>query len=295
MSICCSVGVFAHNEEANILHLLSALSEQILDKVSISEIIVVSSASTDNTDDLVREYALKHPLVKLFTQQKREGKSCAINLFMANAKEDILLVVSADVIPAKSTIEQLVSVFEDERVGASGGRPVPINSNDSFVGYSVNLLWRLHHRMALISPKLGEMIAFRKVMDAIPKDSAVDEASIEAIVRAKGLSLRYLPAALITNKGPENISDFIKQRRRIQNGHLWLIKNQNYQVISQDKGILVRILKTEIKERPLEVFRLFAAVLLEVYCRLLGSWDFYVRGKNPFNWEISQSTKMLKN
>jgi hypothetical protein len=51
--------------------------------------------------------------------------------------------------------------------------------------------------MALISPKLGEMIAFRKVMKSIPKDSAVDEASIEATSKNKGINLNiFLPLLL---------------------------------------------------------------------------------------------------
>ena len=218
MKISCSIGVFAHNEEANILHLLRALSAQKLNEACIEEIIVVSSASIDATDDLVRDYALENPKVKLYTQARREGKSSAINLFMAEAKSDVLVVISGDVIPAENTIELMVSAFVDPKIGASGGRPMPVNSDQNLIGYAVHLLWRLHHRMALISPKLGEMIAFRKVMESIPKESAVDEASIEAIIRQKGLQLKYIPQAIIHNKGPENLPDYIKQRRRIQIG-----------------------------------------------------------------------------
>lgn len=294
MSLTCSIGVFAHNEEANILHLLKALSAQKLNEVSIAEVIVVSSASTDATDDLVREYALENPIVKLYTQARREGKSSAINVFMAEAKSDLLVVISGDVIPAENTIELMVSAFLDPKVGASGGRPMPVNSDKTLIGYAVHLLWRLHHRMASISPKLGEMIAFRKVMESIPKESAVDEASIEAIIRQKGLKLKYVPEAHIHNKGPENLPDYIKQRRRIQNGHLWLIKRQKYQVVSQDKGTLISILKQEISEHPRDLIKLTLVVALEVYCRMLGSWDFYIRGKNPFVWEISRSTKSVK-
>lgn len=294
MKISCSIGVFAHNEEANILHLLRALSAQKLNEACIEEIIVVSSASTDATDDLVRDYALENPKVKLYTQARREGKSSAINLFMAEAKSDVLVVISGDVIPAENTIELMVSAFVDPKIGASGGRPMPVNSDQNLIGYAVHLLWRLHHRMALISPKLGEMIAFRKVMESIPKESAVDEASIEAIIRQKGLQLKYIPQAIIHNKGPENLPDYIKQRRRIQNGHLWLIKRQKYQVVSQDKGTLISILKQELKERPQDFIKLTLVVALEVYCRLLGSWDFYIRGKNPFVWDISHSTKSVK-
>jgi len=294
MSITCSIGVFAYNEAANILHLLEAISSQKLKLVEISEVIVVSSASTDGTDDLVREYAQNHPQFRLITQAKREGKSSAINLFLAEAAADIMVVISADVLPAAETIEMLVSAFSDPQIGATGGRPFPINNDGSFMAYAVQLLWRLHHRMALISPKLGEMIAFRKVMDSIPRESAVDEASIESMVRAAGLKLKYIPEALIHNKGPENIRDFIKQRRRIQNGHLWLQQNQNYQVVSQDKSTLFKIISQELASRPQDTIRLSLVVLLEFYCRLLGSWDYHVKKKNPFAWDIARSTKQVK-
>nr|MDK2851358.1 hypothetical protein [Candidatus Cloacimonadota bacterium] len=294
MKISCSIGIIVHNEEANILHLLEAISAQRLSQVEIREVIVVSSASTDDTDDIVRRYAADHPQVKLLTQAKREGKASAINLFLQEASEEILVVVSGDVIPSKDTIEILVSAFEDPTIGATGGRPVPVNPHDSFIGYAVNLLWRLHHHMALISPKLGEVIAFRKVMESIPCESAVDEASIEAIIKSRGLKLKYLPKAIIQNKGPENIKDFIKQRRRIQNGHLWLQKKQNYKVASQDKSILFNLLKRELRDNPRDIIRIMGVIALEVYCRILGSWDFFIRGKNPFIWEISHSTKALK-
>ncbi len=290
----CSLGVFAYNEAGNILALLEALTSQELRNVKIAEIIVVSSASTDGTDELVAEYALSHPQVKLIRQARREGKSSAINLFLAQATSPYLVVISGDVIPAPRTIELLLNAFRDERIGATGGRPVPVNDEKTFMGFAVHLLWRLHHRMAMISPKLGEMIAFRKLMESIPAESAVDEASIEAIVRQAGLKLRYIPEAVIHNKGPVKIKDFIKQRRRIQNGHLWLERTQDYKVASQDKGTLFWIMLDELRERPRTACKVFAVMALEAYCRLLGSWDYHVKKKNPFAWEIASSAKKTK-
>ena len=292
--IVCSLGVFAHNEAANIVPLLQALTTQKLKRAEIAEIIVVSSASTDGTDELVEAFAEKDPRVTLIRQAKREGKSSAINLFLAKAVSPILIVISGDVIPAPTTIEKLALALLDPKVGASGGRPLPVNPQNTFMGFAVHLLWRLHHRMALISPKLGEMIAFRRLMDSIPAESAVDEASIEAIVRAQGLELRYVPGAIINNKGPLNLKDFIKQRRRIQNGHLWLKKHQDYSVVSQDGGTLFRILLAELFQYPASAPKVFAVMALEMYCRMLGSWDFHVKGKNPFAWDIARSTKDLK-
>jgi len=338
----CSVGVICYNEEANIGRLLSALVNQELQRVSIREIIVVSSACTDKTDEIVLKFieefnldsrsgsgmtdldsrsgsgmtdldsrsesgmtekdtgvesgmtdlAVK-PRISLIRQKTRQGKSSAINLFLKEATASILIVESGDTIPRKDAIEKLVSAFRDNRVGAVGGRPVPVNSRDTLMGFAVHLLWKLHHRMALINPKLGELIAFRRLMDQIAVQSAVDEATIEAIIKRMGLILKYIPDAIINNKGPENLPDFIKQRRRIQSGHLWLKRTAGYAVASQDGGLLLKILLQEILEKPSDVLKILFVIILEVYSRLLGSWDFLVLKKNPYVWDISLSTKKL--
>jgi poly-beta-1,6-N-acetyl-D-glucosamine synthase len=290
----CSIGVLAYNEVSNISNLLQSLLNQKLDLVEIKEIIVVSSASTDGTDDIVREFCKKNKKIKLITEPERRGKSAAINKFLAASNSDILLIESGDTIPAPDTVEKMVIPYFDNNVGMTGGRPVPENPETDFVGYCVNLLWRLHDRMARISPKLGEMVSFRKIFSSIPEKSAVDEASIEAIIRDAGLKLKYIPEAVIHNKGPENMKDFIKQRRRIASGHIWLQETEDYSVASQNKSILLKISWAEIISRPAKIFHFIAAVLLENYCRFLGWYDLKIRKKNPFKWEIAESTKRLK-
>jgi len=37
------------------------------------------------------------------------------------------------------------------------------------------------------------------------------------------------------------------------------------------------------------------AVLLELFGRSLGNYDYYVRKNNPFAWEVAETTKNLKN
>ncbi len=289
----CSIGVICYNEADNIIKLLTALTGQTLNTVEIAEIIVVSSACTDGTDDLVREYCVTHPIVRLISQETREGKSAAINLFLQSASSDLLIIESGDTVPESDVVEKLISAFTDPKVGASGGRPTPVNNTDSLMGYAVHLLWRLHHQMALISPKLGEVIAFRRLMKEIPAESAVDEASIEAIIKAKRLKLKYVPDAIIYNKGPETVSDFVKQRRRIQNGHLWLQRQQKYSVASQSHQLLLQVMVKEMEAHPLQIPKLIVVMMLELYCRVLGTIDYFVRKKNPFKWDIVSSTKSL--
>lgn len=290
----CSVGIIVYNEVSNIGKLLRALLNQELDQVEIDQIIVVSSACTDGTDDVVRAEMEKSEKIKLITEAERNGKSAAINKFIKASNSEVLVIESGDTLPAKDTVEKMVSVFSDERIGMSGGRPQPENERKGLTGHMVHILWEMHHLMALSTPKLGEMVAFRNILDSIPSKSAVDEASIEALMRDKGLILHYEPEAVIYNKGPEKLSEYISQRRRIASGHLWLKSHQSYDVASQDSGLLLRVMQKQLKARPGEWFYLFAAMKVEVLSRILGWWDLAVLKKNPFKWDIATTSKQIK-
>ena len=290
----CSLGIIVYNEAQNISGLLDSVLSQDFEKVNLEEIIVVSSASKDGTDEIVKEYEKKNPKIKLISEKERNGKSSAINIFIKNAKTDILIIESGDTIPGQDTIEKIVIPFENEKIGMTGGRPIPINSTKNLVGFSVNLLWKLHHKMALINPKLGEMIAFRRCFEKIPVESAVDEASIEAEIKVHNLQKKYIPNAIIINKGPENVSDFLLQRRRISAGHYWLMKTKNYKVTSLNPAILFKITIDEIISRPASIHKIFFTMMLEIIGRILGWYDYNVKKKNPFKWEIATSTKNLK-
>lgn len=293
-SIHCSIGVIVYNEADNIGKLLGSLQKQVLQSVVIDEIIVVSSACTDGTDDIVREYIKKDSRIKLVTEAERNGKSSAINRFIENTSSEILVIESGDTIPEADTIERMVGVFSDKKIGMSGGRPYPENSRKSAIGKAVHILWELHHKMALESPKLGEMVAFRNVIDSIPEKSAVDEASIEALIRDAGYKLVYVPQALVYNKGPENWKEFISQRRRIASGHIWLKDQQSYSVSSQNGLLLLRLAFDHILLKPLDTPYIIITAFVEIYSRIMGWWDLKVLRKNPFKWDIAKSTKKMQ-
>ena len=288
-----SVGVMAYNEEQNIGKLLEALTNQRLDGVDIRQIFVVSSGSTDGTDDIVREWAARDDRISLIRQESRQGKASAINLFLDAAEADVFVLESGDTIPAPDCVERMLAPFDDPHVGMSGGRPMPVDDDGTFMGFVVHMLWRLHHMLALKHPKLGEMVAFRSVVRSIPPDTAVDEASIEAIVVEQGLTLAYAPDALIYNKGASTVSDFLKQRRRIYAGHIWLSKVQSYEVSTKKVGGILSVLLEDLKPSPRSLLWTLGGVFLEFVGRLLGTIDFYVLKKNPYTWEVSESTKSL--
>lgn len=289
--ISCCVGIMAYNEETNIGPLLEALSQQRLKLVDIAEIIVVASGCTDRTEAIVRDCCRKDDRLKLLVQDSREGKSSAINLLLWNTSQEIVVLESADTLPRPDTIEALVSPFADPAVGMTGGRPVPTNAPTSFMGFAAHLLWQLHHRVSLHRPKMGELVAFRRYFRQIPHRSAVDEASIEPLIKGQGLGLLYVPEAVVLNKGPETMSDFFKQRRRIFAGHLYVKDTLGYKVSTMNG---LRILPLFLREIKLDWRYLLwgpALVLLECLARLMGAYDYMIRRKNPFVWPVAKSTK----
>ena len=291
----CSVGITAHNEEANIGRLLEAMVNQRLDRVEISEIIVVASGCTDSTCDIVRGFEAKEPRIKLLTQDEREGKVSAVNLFLKHAQEEICVLESGDTLPGEDSVENLVSIFRDPQLGMAGAHKVPVNVPDHVIGYLSHLRLTLEHSLCLEIPRLGEMIAFRKVFDQIPPDVAMDEAFVEALMIDRGLQVRYAPDAMVYNMGPETFSDFVRQRRRNYAGHLHLKHKYGYRVSSLDNVRVARLALGEawaaISRTVRLLYILTALAAIEIYSRILGSYDYYVKGDKHVVWDMAWTTK----
>lgn len=287
-----SIGVCVYNEEKNIRNLLNSLLHQRTTKF-IKEIIVVSSACSDKTDEIIEnEFLNSNPKTVLLKQKNREGKASAINLFLEHAIGDIIVLESGDTIPKKDTIEHLTEPFKNPKIGMTGGHPIPVNDPNTFMGFTVHLLWELHHKLALENPKLGELVAFRRnLVQKIPTNTAVDEAFIEALIKEQGCKLIYVPEAVVYNKGPENVSDFLKQRRRIFTGHIHLKGIKGYEPSSMKKLRMLKLIIKAIKFNPKQVIWTLGCMFLEFYGRALGSYDFYIKKENPFIWNIAVTTK----
>ncbi|MCC7164418.1 MAG: glycosyltransferase [Anaerolineae bacterium] len=293
-SLRCSVGITAHNEEKNIGKLLQAMLNQELAQVEISEIIVVASGCTDSTCEIVREFEARDARIKLLEQKQREGKTSAINLFLQNARQDICVIESGDTIPGNTTIENLVKLFADPQVGMTGAQKIPTNVPEHVVGYMSHLRLQMEHQLCLEIPRLGELIAFRKVFTHLPPDVAMDEAFVEALVIRRGLEVRYAPDAVVYNTGPETLREFVMQRRRNYAGHLHLVRKYGYKVSSMENSRVSRIALDEILKALRLISTLVALAGVEGFARLLGTYDYYVRGRKHQIWDIAWTTKNVE-
>ncbi len=291
-----SVGVMAYNEEMNIRRTLRAVLEQESKSTSVAEIIVVASGCTDMTVDIVREVMGDDARVQLIVQERREGKASAINLFLQRASSPILALVGADIIPEKDALERLCACFADKTVGMVGARPVPVNDQDTFTGHAAHLLWQLHDTLARRSPKLGEVVAFRNVVSSIPTDSAVDELSLQAAIAKHGLRMVYVPAAVVYNKGPMTVRDFLKQRRRIYAGHLLIRSQEQYEASTMNAGAVLRALAANAPAcagSPRQALWTLGTVALEALARFQGASDVKHQ-RSHHVWQAVTSTKTIE-
>ena len=94
-----TIGIPAFDEEANIGFILQDLLKQKVSNNSyIKEIIVYSDASTDQTENIVKKFQKKHPLIKLIVGKIRVGKGEGMNKIFSTASSDVLVILDADIL-----------------------------------------------------------------------------------------------------------------------------------------------------------------------------------------------------
>lgn len=294
-----SIAVPAYNEERNIGQLLDSLRAQRTEHAEIVEIVVVASGCTDRTTEIVLERQRRPGVpVLLIEEKERRGKVSAINTYLRERHPDVeaICLCSADLLVTRDVVELLVRCFlENPDVGMCGGRPVPTNGHGTFPGEATRFLWHMHHRVALEAPKLGELVLIRaKLVEKLPQQSAVDEASIEQMICDAGYRLAYVPEAVIHNHGPETVREFLRQRRRIAAGHYWLRKASGYAVSTMNVRRLVRLTLSELQSRnPRETLYAIGTIGAEALSRGLGYVDFVTNQDKHTVWKVSESTKFV--
>src|SRR5215831_1609164 len=89
------------------------------------DIIIVDNNSTDNTAAAVKQAAsiTRFPITLL--QERRQGKSFALNTGLAAATGDVLALTDDDVLPAVDWLAKMVSDFRTERVNFVFGKVLP--------------------------------------------------------------------------------------------------------------------------------------------------------------------------
>ena len=289
-----SIGICAYNEGKNIEKAIRSVYEQECDGFHLVKTIVVSSGSTDDTDDIVRNLMLEYSNLELIIQEERTGKNSAINLFLDNKTTEIVVIVNADnVLGSKDALQNLLEPFKDEKVGIVGGHPVPLNSKKTIAGFASNMIWSIHHHIALRTPKIGELIAYRDIGTRLPTQHQSDEDLIRINIEKAGYLPKYAPGAIVYNRGPETVADLKKQRLRVNIGQSYMVKNENYYNPARDPKALIGVYFDVVKDLGFHPIKMFISVFIETECRIKAKRIVKKGFKDENVWDPVETTKKV--
>jgi cellulose synthase/poly-beta-1,6-N-acetylglucosamine synthase-like glycosyltransferase len=298
-----TVGICAHNEGTNIGHLLDNLlyHQPLEGNYLLKEILVVSSGSTDKTNQILSEKAEKDDRIKTFIQETRNGKANAQNVILSHSSSQMLVLVSADALPEPGALLKLVSALHDG-VGGASARAVSINGLKGTVNFASTFIWELHHatnsylsdsgELSLLG---GDMIAIKSgIVKAIPEYIINDDAYLGVAIKRQGYKIINVPSSIIKIYGPSTIMDYVRQRERILFGHSQIQRSFG-QAPSTFEELLLRkptaaahiFMNVCSKFAPVQLLKLPSVVSLELTSLISSK----INGKDYSKWNIISTTK----
>ena len=178
-----TISVPCYNEERSIVATIESLLS--LDyPADRRHILVVSDASTDRTDEIIRSFADRG--VELLRLPERRGKTAAENAAATRIQGEIVVNTDATIRIAPGGLRALVGVFQDPTVGVASGRDISVGDiastgtqgESGYVGYE---MWvrSLETRVGSIVGASGCFFATRRALyaESFPEALSRDFAS----------------------------------------------------------------------------------------------------------------------
>jgi cellulose synthase/poly-beta-1,6-N-acetylglucosamine synthase-like glycosyltransferase len=186
-----SITVPMHNEEEEAAELLESLLA-IDYPADRRQILIVSDASTDRTDEIVRSFADRG--VELLRLPQRKGKTAVEAAAAPHLRGEIVINTDASIRIHPGAVKQLVARFADREVGVASGRDISVarvgehvNPGESkYVGYE---MWvrSLETRVFGIVGSSGCLYAIRSELHRTPLPEGLSrDFSSALIARLRG-------------------------------------------------------------------------------------------------------------
>jgi cellulose synthase/poly-beta-1,6-N-acetylglucosamine synthase-like glycosyltransferase len=136
------------------------------------EIIVVSDASTDGTDDIVRKFSSRN--VRLIRRELREGKAAALNEGVGSARGEILVFSDANSLFAPDAIGRMMESFADPEVGYVTGNLTYQTHRHGIAGSGCSLYMKYENVLRRLETCAGSIIGVNGGVDAIRRKLYTD-------------------------------------------------------------------------------------------------------------------------
>jgi cellulose synthase/poly-beta-1,6-N-acetylglucosamine synthase-like glycosyltransferase len=189
------------------------------------EIIVVSDASSDCTDELVKGFGAR---VRLLRQHPRAGKTAALNLAAMQACGEILVFSDANSLYDPNAVRELVANFADPAVGYVTGKMVYTTVEGSLVGEGVSTYMKYENWLRVHESKLAAVIGVDGGIDAVRQSLYTTMRSdqqpdfvLPLSVAERGYRVVYEPRALLKEDALVSHDAEYRMRVRVTLRALW--------------------------------------------------------------------------
>lgn len=219
-----SISLPAYNEEQSIRRTIESLLALDYPE-DRRQILVVSDASTDGTDDIVREYAGRG--VELLRLEERGGKTAAENASAPHLTGEIVINTDATIRIRPDALKPLIRVFQDATIGVASGRDLSVgditsesNQGESgYVGYEMTVR-ALETRLGGIVGASGCFYAIRRQLHVSLFPSALSRDFASALIsREHGLrAVSVDEAVCLVPRAGEIRSEFRRKIRTMARG-----------------------------------------------------------------------------
>jgi len=214
-----TITVPVYNEVSSIRTTLERLLEVDYPKDRL-QLIVLSDASNDGTDDIVRELGDRG--VELLRAPTRRGKTAAENAAVAVARGDVIVNVDATVVVPPGSLKQLIRAFEDPTVGVASGRDVSVSAGDkhdagaesSYTSYEM-LVRDLETRAGSIVGASGCFYGIRRSIRVSPLPSGLSwDFASTLVAREQGYRSVSVPGAVCLVPRTAEIRSELRRKTR---------------------------------------------------------------------------------
>jgi biofilm PGA synthesis N-glycosyltransferase PgaC len=182
------------------------------------EVLVASDASTDRTDDLVRE--IQDPRLRFLRLDERAGKNTALNELARRATGDLLFFTDANSSIDRAALRRMTRHFADPRVGCVTGEMEELA--DSSIGRGARAYWgyeavvkHLEGRIGSVLVCVGSVFAIRRALFRPLDPATANDLELPLQIGHAGYWLRYEPAARSVEAAADSAREEFRRRRRI--------------------------------------------------------------------------------
>ena len=163
-----SIVVTAYNEEKGILAKLENLFALDYPR-DLVDIIVASDASSDATDQLVRDCGSDR--VQLLRVEGRRGKTNCQNAAAAIARGEILVFTDATTHLDARALRALVRRFHSADVGCVAGRLLYVSRTESVTGQGGEAYWDYEIKLRMAESALGSLVGVSGCLYAVRRSA----------------------------------------------------------------------------------------------------------------------------